>query len=87
MRIVQGEELIAAYKVPGARFFQSVFCRRCGSKLPRFDRDRNIAVVPMGALDDHPGISPERHIFVDSKAPWFEIVDDLPQVPEGPPAA
>jgi hypothetical protein len=87
VRIVQGEKLIASYKVPGARFFQSVFCRRCGSKLPRFDRDRNIAVVPMGALDDDPGISPERHIFVDSKAPWFEIVDDLPQFPEGPPAA
>ena len=79
VRITSGEERIASYKVPESRFFTNVFCRRCGSKLPWFDRDRNIALVPMGALDDDPGIRPERHIFVGSKASWFEIADDLPQ--------
>jgi hypothetical protein len=87
VRIVRGEGLITSYKLPEARFFANVFCRRCGSKLPRFDRDRNIAVVPMGALDDDPGIRPQRHIFVGSKAPWFEIADDLPQHDAGPPPA
>src|SRR5207247_10538874 len=87
VRIVRGEELIASYKVPEARFFANVFCRRCGAKLPRFDRDRNIAVVPMGALDDDPGIRPQRHIFVGSKAPWFAIADGLPQYDAAPPAA
>jgi hypothetical protein len=32
-------------------------------------------------LDD-PGIRPSAHIFVDSKAPWFTIADDLPQYRE-----
>jgi len=86
VRITAGEELLESYKVPEARFFSSVFCRRCGSKLPRFDRERNIALVPMGALDDDPGVRPERHIFVDSRAPWFDINDDLPQYPGPPPA-
>jgi hypothetical protein len=85
VRILRGEDLIASYKVPEARFFMNVFCRRCGGKLPRFDRERNIAVTPMGALDDDPGIRPQRHIFVGSKAPWVDIVDDLPQLAEGPP--
>jgi hypothetical protein len=26
--------------------------------------------------------SPTKHIFVGSKAPWFEITDDLPQFEE-----
>ena len=30
--------------------------RHCGSNMPRIDRDRDLAIVPMGALDDDPGI-------------------------------
>jgi hypothetical protein len=36
----------------------------------------------MGSLIDTPSIRPSAHIFVGSKAPWFEIVDDLPQFEE-----
>jgi hypothetical protein len=35
--------------------------------------------VPLGTLEDTPSIRPTAHIFVGSKAPWFEITDDLPQ--------
>jgi hypothetical protein len=24
-------------------------------------------------------VRPQKHVFVDSKAPWYEITDDLPQ--------
>jgi len=40
--------------------------------------------IALGTLDDDPGIRPERHIYVGSKAPWFEITDDLPQHDELP---
>jgi len=33
-------------------------------------------------LDDDPGVRPESHIFVGSKAPWYDITDDLPQFAE-----
>jgi hypothetical protein len=33
-------------------------------------------------LVDAPSIQPTHHIFVASKAPWFEITDDLPQFDE-----
>jgi hypothetical protein len=33
----------------------------------------------MGTLVDDPGITPSMHIFVASKAPWYEITDNLPQ--------
>lgn len=38
----------------------------------------------MGTLDDDPGIKPSSHIFVGSKAPWFDITDDLPRHKEFP---
>jgi hypothetical protein len=40
----------------------------------------------LGVLVDDPGIRPSFHVFVGSKAPWFEITDELPQfrgLPEG----
>jgi hypothetical protein len=36
----------------------------------------------MGSLADAPSIRPAEHIYVGSKAPWFEITDDLPQAKE-----
>jgi hypothetical protein len=85
VRFTRGEGLLSSYKVPEARFFKSVFCRTCGSPMPRHDPERGIAAVPMGGLDDDPGIRPARHIFTASKAPWFDIADDLPQFPEMAP--
>ena len=38
--------------------------------------------VAMGTLRDDPTIRPTAHIFVGSKAPWFEITDRLPQYQE-----
>ena len=40
-----------------------------------------------GALDDDPGVKPKFHVFVATKAPWFEIADELPQFPELPKKA
>jgi hypothetical protein len=44
-----------------------------------FVRDGAYVHVAMGSLVDTPTIRPTKHIFVGSKAPWFEITDDLPQ--------
>jgi hypothetical protein len=85
LRFTRGEDRLALYKVPEARFFAQAFCTTCGAKLPRLDPSRDLAVVPMGALDDDPGVRPAQHIFVASKAPWFEIADALPQHAEYAP--
>jgi hypothetical protein len=54
-------------------------CGICGSLLYSVVRDGAYVHVAMGSLADEPTIRPTDHIFVDSKAPWFEISDDLPQ--------
>ena len=41
--------------------------------------------IAAGGIDGDPGVRPSRHIFVGSKAPWYEITDTLPQHQEFPP--
>jgi hypothetical protein len=57
-------------------------CAACGSLLFSVVRDGAYVHVAMGSLVDAPSIRPTEHIFVGSKAPWFEITDDLPQAEE-----
>jgi hypothetical protein len=54
-------------------------CGVCGSMLYSVVRDGEWVHVALGSLADAPSIRPTEHIFVGSKAPWFEITDDLPQ--------
>lgn len=83
-RFTKGEDLVRTFQPPDAERFTSAFCSVCGSSLPWFNRMHGNVVVPMGVLDDDPGIQGLANIFVASKAPWFEITDDLPQFPERP---
>ncbi|WP_305966169.1 GFA family protein [Marinobacter salsuginis] len=82
-RTVQGEELIKLYESsPGEH---KAFCSNCGSSLyTKFDAHPEVLGFPMGTLDTDPGVTPERHVYVGNKAPWFEITDDLPQYTENP---
>lgn len=55
-----------------------VHCRHCGSLLYSVIQPGR-AHVTLGTLIDAPAIRPTHHIFVASKAPWYEINDSLPQ--------
>jgi hypothetical protein len=59
-------------------------CGVCGSLLFSVVRDGAYVHVALGSLVDAPGIRPTKHMFVGSKAAWFEITDDLPQFDEYP---
>jgi hypothetical protein len=83
-RWTRGEEHAAAYKVPEARRFTVGFCRRCGGALPYVSNELQGAIVPAGTLDTDPAAQPLAHIFVGSKATWFDITDRLPQYDELP---
>jgi hypothetical protein len=89
----QGEDLVTFYEsTPGT--FRG-FCRVCGSPIVnKFDERSDSALrrpaavseygIALATLDDDPGVRPLAHIFVASKAPWFDITDDLPQHAEAP---
>ncbi|BDA85225.1 aldehyde-activating protein [Aureimonas sp. SA4125] len=73
--VVEEEAFTARYGDEG----QYVHCGQCGSLLYAVVRDGAFVHVSMGTLVDTPSIRPTHHIFVGSKAPWFDITDDLPQ--------
>ena len=73
---VAGETLLKVYETPtGAGW---CFCVECGSSLAGTDNGE-ITSIALGTVEGDPEIKPAAHIFVDSKAPWYEISDDLAQ--------
>jgi hypothetical protein len=60
------------------------FCPHCGSTLGAVENG-NLRWVTLGTVDGDPGVRPQAHIFVASKAPWDDINDDLPRFDEYPP--
>ncbi|HEY2741296.1 MAG TPA: GFA family protein [Gaiellaceae bacterium] len=60
--------------------------RRCGKcySLLSWTGYKGSIRVPYGSLIDEPTLKPTAHMFVGSKAPWYEILDGLPQHDEDP---
>ena len=65
--------------IVGEESLNDTRCGSCGSLLFSVVRDGAYVHVALGRSVDAPSIRPTQHIFVGSKAPWFEITDDLPQ--------
>ena len=59
-------------------------CSRCHVFLFAAVRERQYMHVSLGVLEGTPNRLPDHHIYVGSKAPWFEITDKLPQYDELP---
>jgi len=80
--LTKGENLIRVYgKGEGA---VKAFCVECGSSLFGGTWPEGPQVsIRMGAFDSDPGIRPQAHTFVESRAAWDVITDDLPQYPKG----
>jgi hypothetical protein len=68
--------------IVGEETLNDTRCAKCGSLLFSVVRDGAYVHVALGSLVDSPSLRPTKHIFVGSRAPWFEITDDLPQFEE-----
>ncbi len=76
LKVVAGSRKVLRY---GETRTHDVHCGTCGSFLYSVVRDGKYVHVNLGSLLDKPSIRPSAHIYVGSKAPWYEIADDLPQ--------
>ena len=62
-----------------------VRCRECHAFLFAAVRRKKYIHVSLGMLVDSPSRTPDHHIHVASKAPWYEITDALPRHDAFPP--
>ncbi len=77
-RLVAGEAALRVYRPREGAV--KVFCIWCGSSLFGGTWPEGPEVsIRLGTVDGDPGIRPQYRTFVDSKAPWDDIVDDLPR--------
>lgn len=79
-RWLSGEDNIAHFNGPGSIHYEVAFCRSCSTPLPVQHDGAKLILIPAGSIDQDPGIRPQAHLNVESKAPWVEINDDLPQL-------
>jgi hypothetical protein len=81
-RWVSGLSSIQTYESSPGNF--RPFCSKCGSRVPVLEKNGAEVIIPAGALDDDPQSRPVVHFHVDSRAPWDEICDAVPQFAEYP---
>lgn len=75
---LSGESNLSFYK--SSPQTTKAFCKTCGSPLiSTYEHHPDVLGLPLGGLDQDPGVRPQAHIFVASKSPWHDIQDDLPQ--------
>ncbi len=82
-RLLSGAELICTYEAPVREkppAYRTAFCSRCGSPVPDPPAGASWFEIPAGLLEAGADLTPDRHIFVEGKAPWYEIHDALPQL-------
>jgi hypothetical protein len=81
-RLLAGEDLIRVFRPGDGRV--KAFCSVCGSSLfgAEWPEGDEIA-IRLGALDGDPGIRPQFHLHVESRAAWEDLPDDgLPRYAE-----
>lgn len=79
LKWVSGQSNITTYNLPGTRHIKS-FCKTCGSSVPSLHQQGKLLVVPAGGLDTEVTLTPNAHIFCDSRASWDNNLEAFPHV-------
>ena len=60
------------------------FCGDCASPVCNHPPEPELLCLVVSSLDAELDTRPWAHLNTESKAPWYEITDDLPQYETGP---
>lgn len=76
---LKGESLLKSYEAQNGTIRK--FCSNCGSSMIFVPSNDNGELIEfsLGTLNDDIEHKPDAHIFIQSKANWYEIFDSLPQ--------
>ena len=80
-RMTSGRERVRRFSLPVRERppgYTTYFCDTCGSPVPCPAPEGDAFEIPAGLLEHDPGVTADRHIFVEHRAPWFEPGAELP---------
>ncbi len=61
------------------------FCPKCGTQIAFRGDGAGTVDFNVASLDQPAVLSPEYHIWTESRIPWFETADALPRYPDAGP--
>ncbi|MFE8071232.1 GFA family protein [Marinobacteraceae bacterium S3BR75-40.1] len=77
-RLLAGEEVLKEFESSPGK--QRAFCGNCGSPIySRRDSLPDTLRLRIGTLSTPIETRPTHHIYADSRAQWYEILDSLPR--------
>jgi hypothetical protein len=82
-RWLSGRDQVRSYEAPILRrppAYKTAWCATCGSPAPDPPPGAEWFEIAAGTLDDDPRLRPDRHIFVELRAPWYTIADAIPKL-------
>jgi len=82
--LLQGQEFISKYVPEPPHQYIRTLCKNCGTSLGGIGSGSESFPVPVNSLDDDPILRNQFHVFVASKAAWYEITDEAQQYQENP---
>lgn len=82
-KLLTGEDVLKTYYHQASGLARK-FCSECGSPIVSERTEPKMMAIRLGTLDTPLSKRPVGHIFVNSKAEWDEISDELPQFAERP---
>lgn len=80
--VTAGADEVRAFTAPSGT--KRSFCARCGAKIAVENDGWDAVYVPGSLFDTAFPFKPQMHMYVRSRAPWYEILDDLPRWEAGP---
>ncbi len=63
------------------------FCLKCGTQIAFREDGARTVDFNVASLDEPTALSPQYHIWTESRIPWFETADALPRYPDAGPDA
>ena len=80
-KFLSGENNLSHYK--SSKTQTKLFCKTCGSPiLSKNASNPDTVRIRLGTIETDISERPQAHVFVDSKANWEEISDNIPQYSE-----
>jgi len=80
-RMTSGRERVRRFTLPVRERppgYTTFFCEACGSPVPNPEPAGDAFEIPAGLLEGDPGVTADRHIYVEYRASWFDPGTELP---------